>query len=82
MANVSIEHSYFPRMTSDNSSHSLFHCSGPLDEISVRGNIALNQQKVLNDYLCNLGEADEDSLEEEYVQMSAQVVRNVGQNKP
>jgi len=47
--------------------------SGPLDEVSVRGNIALNQQKVLNDYLCNLGEADADALEEEYVQMSAQV---------
>lgn len=47
--------------------------SGPLEEVSLRGNMALNQTKVYQDYLVSTGEEDADALEEQYVQMSAQV---------
>eukprot|EP00571_Detonula_confervacea_P002422 CAMPEP_0172315686 /NCGR_PEP_ID=MMETSP1058-20130122/25981_1 /TAXON_ID=83371 /ORGANISM="Detonula confervacea, Strain CCMP 353" /LENGTH=1247 /DNA_ID=CAMNT_0013029825 /DNA_START=112 /DNA_END=3855 /DNA_ORIENTATION=+ len=42
--------------------------SGPLEEGSVRAIFALNQEKVLDDYLVSTGDANEDEIEEEYNQ--------------
>eukprot|EP00579_Thalassiosira_antarctica_P009756 CAMPEP_0201922180 /NCGR_PEP_ID=MMETSP0903-20130614/10281_1 /ASSEMBLY_ACC=CAM_ASM_000552 /TAXON_ID=420261 /ORGANISM="Thalassiosira antarctica, Strain CCMP982" /LENGTH=1247 /DNA_ID=CAMNT_0048459265 /DNA_START=142 /DNA_END=3888 /DNA_ORIENTATION=+ len=42
--------------------------SGPLEESSVRAIFALNQEKVLDDYLVSQGDANEDEIEEEYNQ--------------
>ena len=57
------------------SSHCLFSlCSGPWEEGSIRAIFALNQDKVLDDYLVTTGDAFEDEIEEEYNQKCAQVV--------
>lgn len=48
--------------------------SGHMEELSIRGNIALNQQKVLNDYKVSQGEENAADLEDEYAQLSAQIV--------
>eukprot|EP01082_Thalassiosira_pseudonana_P008326 g7365.t1 g7365 contig24:441116-445003(+) len=46
---------------------------GHMEELSIRGNIALNQQKVLNDYKVSQGEENAADLEDEYAQLSAQI---------
>jgi len=57
------------------SPHCLFSfCSGPWEEGSIRAIFALNQDKVLDDYLVTTGDAFEDEIEEEYNQKCAQVV--------
>ena len=48
--------------------------SGPLEESSVRAIFALNQEKVLDDYLVSQGDANEDEIEEEYNQKCPYVV--------
>ena len=48
--------------------------SGPLEEGSVRGIFALNQEKVLDDYLVAVGNDNEDEVKEEYIQKCNQVV--------
>ena len=52
----------------------LIFCSGPWEEGSIRAIFALNQDKVLDDYLVTTGDAFEDEIEEEYNQKCAQVV--------
>ena len=44
------------------------------EELSVRGIFAVNQEKVLDDYLVSTGDADEEEIEEEYNQKCMQVV--------
>ena len=44
------------------------------EELSVRGNFALNQEKVLDDYFVSTGEADEEEMEEEYNRRCNKVV--------
>ena len=51
-----------------------FSSSGPYEELSIRAIFALNQDKVLGDYLVSAGEAFEDEIEEEYQQKCLQVV--------
>ena len=46
----------------------------PCEEQSVRAIFALNQEKVLDDYLVSQGDANEDEIEEEYNQKCNQVV--------
>ena len=46
----------------------------PYEEQSVRAIFALNQEKVLDDYLVSQGDANEDEIEEEYNQKCNQVV--------
>jgi len=53
---------------------SLVPRSNPLEEGSVRAIFALNQDKVMNDYLVSMGEDNEEDLEEEYNQKCLQVV--------
>ena len=49
--------------------------SGPQEEQSVRAIFALNQEKVLNDYLLSQeGDANVDEIEAEYNHMCNQVV--------
>ncbi|KAL7536855.1 hypothetical protein ACHAXR_009745 [Thalassiosira sp. AJA248-18] len=48
---------------------------GPVEEKNVRAIFALNQEKVLDDYLVSQGEANEDEIEEEYNQKCLQVDR-------
>lgn len=43
------------------------------EELSVRGIFAVNQEKVLDDYLVSTGDADEEEIEEEYNQKCMQV---------
>lgn len=52
--------------------NSLF--SGQVEELSVRGKIAIEQKKVLTDYSVAQGECDVNAAEEEYLQLSVQVV--------
>lgn len=52
---------------------SLLH-SGPFEEYSIRAIFALNQEKVLDEYLVAQGEANEDEIEEEYIQNCNKVV--------
>lgn len=47
--------------------------SGPVEETSIRAIFALNQEKVLDDYLVSSGDANEDEIEEEYNQKCTQV---------
>lgn len=46
-----------------------------LEEASIRAVFALNQERVLDDYLVSLGEASEEDIEEEYIQKCTQVDR-------
>jgi len=46
----------------------------PYEEQSIRAIFALNQEKVLDDYLVSQGDANEDEIEEEYNQKCNQVV--------
>jgi len=48
-------------------------CSGQVEELSVRGKIAVEQKKILNDYNVSLGEANINDAEDEYLQLSAQI---------
>ncbi|KAL7551959.1 LOW QUALITY PROTEIN: hypothetical protein ACHAWF_015169, partial [Thalassiosira exigua] len=46
---------------------------GMFEETSVRASFALNQEKVLDDYLISMGDADEEQLDEDYRQKCIQV---------
>jgi hypothetical protein len=48
--------------------------SGPFEECSVRAIFALNQEKVLNDYLVTHGEVNEEEMEEIYNESCNRVV--------
>lgn len=50
------------------------HYSAQVEELSVRGKIAIEQKKVLTDYNVAQGAGDGNAAEEEYLQLSAQVV--------
>ena len=51
------------------------HDGGKLVCVPLRGgNSAMNQEKVLDDHLVSLGEANEDEIEEEYNQKCLQMV--------
>ena len=50
------------------------HFSGPFEECSVRAIFALNQEKVVNDYLVTHGEANEEEMEELYNESCNRVV--------
>eukprot|EP00804_Cyclotella_cryptica_P016909 CCRYP_001865-RA/>CCRYP_001865-RA protein AED:0.05 eAED:0.05 QI:78/1/1/1/1/0.75/4/1399/978 len=47
---------------------------GQVEELSIRGKIALEQKKVLNDYNTAHGEGNANDAEDEYIQLSAQIV--------
>ena len=51
--------------------------SDPLEENCIRAAFALDQEKVLDDYLVSQGEANEDDIEEEYNQKALQVVSHL-----
>ena len=55
----------------------MFFHSDLLEEASIRAVFALNQERVLDDYLVSLGEASEEDIEEEYIQKCTQVVSGV-----
>lgn len=59
-----------------NISNSFLH-SGPFEEYSIRAIFALNQEKVLDDYLVSQGEANEAEIEEEYIQNCNKVVSSI-----
>ncbi len=48
--------------------------SGPFEECSVRAIFALNQEKVVDDYLVSQGEANEEDIEEKYFDNCRRVV--------
>jgi hypothetical protein len=48
--------------------------SGTFEECSVRAIFALNQEKVVDDYLVSQGEANEEEIEEKYFDNSRRVV--------
>ena len=50
------------------------HFSGPFEECSVRAIFALNQEKVVNDYLVTHGEENEEEMEELYNESCNRVV--------
>lgn len=49
--------------------------SGQVEELSVRGKIAVEQKKLLDDYNVAQGEGNINDAEDEYLKMSAQIVR-------
>ena len=46
-----------------------------MEELSVRGKIAVEQKKLLDDYNVAQGEGNINDAEDEYLKMSAQIVR-------
>jgi hypothetical protein len=48
--------------------------SGQVEELSVRGKIAVEQKKVLIDYNVAQGNVNINDAEDEYLQLSAQIV--------
>ena len=54
--------------------------SGQVEELSVRGKIAMEQKKLLNDYNVAQGEGNINEVEDEYLKMSAQIVCDQSMN--